>query len=207
MKHVSIILFGGSFDPIHNGHLGVGHAVVEQLEADKLIFVPARRSPLKTGTSASGHHRLAMIERAIEGCEKFSVSDCELKRGGPSYTLETVLHFRRELGEETDLTWLIGADQLSEFDKWYKATELLDICRVSVMYRAGYPPPDFDRFEGVFGPAQIADLKRNMVKTPLIDISSTDIRRRLEAGDLCADVLPEPVVHYIQAHHLYGYTS
>lgn len=205
MKTGHLILFGGSFDPIHNGHLGVGRAVAEQLAGERLIFVPARRSPHKTETPTAGHHRLAMIECAIAGCELFSVSDCELKRSEPSYTLDTILHFRRELGAAVELFWLIGADQLAMFAKWYKVTELLALCRVSVMHRAGYPAPDFERFRGVFSPAQIAALRRDVVETPLIDISSTDIRRRLGQGDACADALPEPVMHYIQVHHLYGY--
>ena len=204
MKHIKTILFGGSFDPIHNGHLRVGRAVLEELAADQMIFVPARRSPHKSHIPAGGHHRLAMIQRAITGSDKFSVSDCELNRGEPSYTLDTIYFFRKELGPEVDLTWLMGADQLADFDEWYRVEELLDICRVSVMYRAGYPKPDFDCFRGVFRPDQITRLEQGVVETPLIEVSSTEIRRQLAAGELCRDVLPESVIRYIQSHHLYG---
>ena len=204
MQKAKIILFGGSFDPIHIGHLRVAEVVVEKLQAGRLIFVPARRSPHKQDMPTPGRHRAEMIERAIAGWAMFSVSDCELHRHEPSYTLDTIHHFRRQLGADVDLFWLIGADQLGAFDRWYHVHELLDACRVAVMHRAGYPPPDFDRFRGVFSPGQIAQLQRDAVETPLIDISSTDIRRRLALGDRCEDVLPEAVIHYIRAHHLYG---
>ena len=207
MENTKTILFGGSFDPIHNGHLRVGRAVFETLSGDRLIFVPAHRSPHKTHTPVSGHHRLAMIRGAIADDEKFSVSDWELNREQPSYTLDTIYHFRKELGSDADLYWLIGADQLADFDKWHKVTELLTLCRVSVMYRAGYPMPNFDRFRGLFTPAQIAALERDVVETPLIDTSSTQIRRQLATGCLSDNVLPEPVIHYIQEHNLYGYTG
>ena len=204
MKHEKIILFGGSFDPIHDGHLRVGAAVLEKLDGDQLIFVPARRSPHKSQSPADGHHRIAMIQCAIAGHEKFSVSDCELDRDEPSYTLDTIRHFRNEWGADVDLYWLIGADQLADFDKWYHVTDLLDCCRVAVMYRAGYPVPQFDRFRGVFAPTQIEALEQNVVETPLIDISSTAIRGRLAIGDLCREALPEAVIQYIQTHQLYG---
>lgn len=206
MKHKKVILFGGSFDPIHNGHLCVGGDVLEKLAADQLIFVPAYRSPHKPHMPAPGEHRLAMIRLAIEGQDKFCVSDCELRRRDPSYTLETIYFFRKKYGPEAALFWLIGADQLADFDKWYCVTELLDCCQVSVMYRAGYPAPRFDRFRGVFNPAHIEMLERNVVETPLVDVSSTAIRQRLAAGDACADVLPQPVVRYIVRHQLYNET-
>lgn len=205
MKPEKIILFGGSFDPIHNGHLSVGKVVLEKLDGDQLIFVPARRSPHKVQPPEEGHHRMAMIERAIAGYEKFSVSDCELVRDEPSYTLDTIRHFREELGEGVDLFWLIGADQLADFGKWYHVTELVTCCRVAVMHRAGYPAPKFDQLERVLGCNQIRALERDVVETPLIDISSTEIRNHLAAGRLCEGVLPEPVIRYIEAHQLYGY--
>ncbi len=206
MKDKKVILFGGSFDPIHKGHLEVAHAVVEKLSADRLFFIPAHRSPHKIQTPAPGAHRLAMIALAIDDCDKLSVSDCELRRRDPSYTLETIYYFRAIFGPAAALHWLIGADQLADFDRWYKVSELLDLCRVTVMHRAGYPVPSFERFDGVFRPDQIAELQQHVVETPLIEASSTDIRGRLAAGDACRDVLPEVVADYIRVHHLYGWT-
>ena len=207
MSKAKIILFGGSFDPIHNGHLRVARVVLEKLCADQLILVPARRSPHKKELPVSGCHRLEMIRRVIADSERFSVSDCELNRCDPSYTLDTIHFFRNQYAPEDDLFWLIGADQLREFDKWYKVSELLDICRICVMYRAGYPKPNFERFQGIFSPVHITRLERDVVETPLIDISSTEIRRKLANGIMPYDDIPEPVSRYIQENHLYDYIS
>ena len=114
-----IILFGGSFDPIHTGHLRVAHHALKELGADELIFIPARRSPHKTDLPTPGAHRFAMIAKAIDGIDSFSVSDCELLRPEPSYTLDTVGLSRVQVGSDVVLHWLIGADQLADLEKWY----------------------------------------------------------------------------------------
>ena len=205
MAKMKIILFGGSFDPIHDGHLRVAHAVLAKLGGSQLILVPARRSPHKEYMPTSGHHRLEMIRRAIANSERFSVSNYELNRPDPSYTLGTIHFFREQLGSDAILHWLIGADQLADFGKWYKVTELLDVCQVCVMCRAGYPKPNFDCFRRLFRPDQIAGLERNVVETPLIDISSTGIRRKLAKGILPRNEQPESVIQYIKENRLYDY--
>lgn len=199
-----IILFGGSFDPIHTGHVRVARYARESLEAAKLIFIPAHQSPHKTDPPIAGHHRLAMIRKAIEGIDRFCVSDCELRRRQPSYTLDTIYYFRDQFGSDVVLHWLIGADQLSSFDRWHHVNELLELCRVSVMVRAGYPRPDFGRFRDVF-PADVIDrLNSDVIQTPRIDLDSTAIRRQIAAGTVPADALPAGVLEYIRENHLYG---
>ncbi len=205
LKKTKTILFGGSFDPIHNGHLRLAQIVFEKLSADHLLFVPARRSPHKSELPTPGVHRLEMIRRAIESIPGFSVSDCELNRPEPSYTIDTICYFRKKQGPDTLLYWLIGADQLEDFDKWHNVTELLEICRICVMYRAGYLKPAFERFQSVFSPEHIVHLQQNVIQTPLFDVSSTDIRRRLAGGESVSGMLPNSVVQYIREHQLYGY--
>ena len=202
--HTKIILFGGSFDPIHSGHLRVAHHALQELDADELIFVPAHRSPHKTDFPTPGHHRFAMIEKAIEDFDGFSVSGCELLRPEPSYTLDTIRFFRNQFGPDAILHWLTGADQLADLRKWYCVSDLLKECRISVMVRAGYPSPDFRSFEGPFPPACMKQLESDIVQTPRIDLSSTEIRRQLSAGSVPPDVLPTGVLEYIMQHHLYG---
>jgi nicotinate-nucleotide adenylyltransferase len=199
-----IILFGGSFDPIHAGHVCVARHAREALSAGKLIFIPAHQSPHKTDPPVAGHHRLAMIRKAIEGIDRFCVSDCELMRPQPSYTLDTIYYFREQFGSDVVLHWLIGADQLSNFDQWHRVSELLELCRVSVMVRAGYPRPDFSRFKDVFREDIIDRLKSDIVQTPRIDLDSTAIRRQLAAGTVPADALPAGALEYIRKNHLYG---
>lgn len=202
-KESKIILFGGTFDPIHNGHLAVAEQALHCVDGDELIFVPARQSPHKKHPPTDGTHRFAMIRCAIEPAGRFSVSDCELKRAEPSYTVDTIRYFRQRCGESAEIYWLIGADQLDDLAKWYRIDELLDACHISTMVRGGYPAPDMGRFEGVFRPEQIDRLRRDIVKTPEIAVSSTQIRERLSRGQMPEEV-PACVQDYIRRHRLYG---
>lgn len=206
-QYKKIILFGGSFDPIHSGHLRVAHHTFKELDAEKLIFVPAHRSPHKTDFPAPGHHRLAMIKIAIRDFDSFSVSDCELSRPDPSYTLDTVRFFRHQYGPDAVLYWLIGADQIEGLEKWYRIGDLLKECRISVMVRAGYPQPDFRRFDGIFPAECIEQLRNDVIMTPRIDLSGTDIRHQLTCGKIGSDALSPAVLAYISKHRLYGYTK
>lgn len=203
-KH-TIILFGGSFDPIHNGHLAVAAYAFERLEARRLIFVPARRSPHKgAGPRADGTSRLAMIRLAIAGREGFEVSDCELHRAEPSYTLDTVRHFREQVGNDVEIFWLVGVDAVADLDKWYHIDELQDMCRICIMHRGGMPRPDLGRLVRAFGSERVRQLENDILPTPLIDASSTDIRARVAAGKAVDKLVPAGVLDYIRSHALYG---
>jgi len=198
-------LFGGTFDPIHLGHTTVAQAACQQLGAEKIIFVPAKRSPLKkSGPVADDEHRLAMITLAIEDKGIFEVSDYELRRPEPSYTLQTVKHFQEVLGQDVELHWLLGADSLAELLHWYGILELIDRCRLTTMYRAGYPKPDFGKYTALLGPDRVARLQSDIVETPLVDISSTEVRRRLAAGEDVSAMLHPAVAEYIKKHNLYA---
>ncbi|MHC4158045.1 MAG: nicotinate (nicotinamide) nucleotide adenylyltransferase [Planctomycetota bacterium] len=199
-----IVLFGGTFDPIHLGHTVVAEAAAEHIGADKIIFIPAKRSPLKDSLPRAGYDdRLAMMTLAIAGNEKFQMNDYELKKTGPSYTLETVRCFQTQLGSDTSIYWLVGADSIDELPHWYKVIELIDECDLCVMFRASYDPPDFTKFEPIWGAARVEKLQRNIIPTPLIDISSTEIRNRLAAGLDVSDMLAPSVADYIHKRGIY----
>jgi len=208
MAERKIILFGGTFDPIHLGHTAVAAAAGERIGAEKVIFVPAKRSPLKAIFPEAGDEdRLRMIELAITGNGRFELGDYELKKPGPSYTLETVRYFQHQLGEDVVIYWLAGADTVEDLPHWYGIMELIDECNLAVMYRAGFKPPDFSDFKQIWGEQRIEKLQRNIVETPLIDISSTEIRKRLSTGrEVSAMVCPK-VLQYIRGHGLYGAQS
>jgi nicotinate-nucleotide adenylyltransferase len=199
-----IALFGGSFDPIHRGHTGVAEAAAKQIGAQKAIFIPAKCSPLKSLSPRAGDEdRLRMVTLATANEDLFAVSDCELKRPSPSFTLDTVRLFKKDFDGDTVIHWLLGADSVNDFAHWYRVGELIDECNITTMQRAGFPPPDFDRFEHVWGSQRVAKLKRNVVPTPLIDISSTEVRRRLAAGEDVGGMLHPDVIAYIREHNLY----
>jgi nicotinate-nucleotide adenylyltransferase len=204
MAKRKIALLGGTFDPVHLGHTAVASDASGQIGAEKVIFVPAKRSPLKGSLpKADDEHRLAMIAIAIAENSSFDVSDYELRKPAPSYTLQTVRKFQADYGSYAVICWLVGADGVNDLQHWFAIEELIDACNLCTMYRAGCEPPDFAGFEGIWGRQRVQKLKRNVIKTPLIDVSSTEIRERLAAGDDVADMLHPGVLDYIRKHSLY----
>jgi len=198
-----IILFGGTFDPIHCGHVIVAEYSASQICADEVVFVPAKRSPHKeVFPVASGEDRLEMIRIAISCKDKFRLSDCELNRCDPSYTLDTVRSFRTEYGKTAEFFLLIGADMVKDIDNWYRIEELVDECTLCVMQRGGQKSPDFAKVSGLGG-ERIEKLNRNVISTPLTDISSTEIRSRIACGFDTGDMLDVGVADYIRKKALY----
>ena len=199
-----IILFGGTFDPIHNGHIRVAGAAANEIGARRVIFIPARRSPHKKNVpSADQNHRLKMISLAIENYEKFEVSDCEFQRNEPSYTLDTVMYFKNLFPEPSEFYWLVGADAVGELVKWYRISDLIDSCFLSFMPRGSGEKLDFSGFDQIIGIKRRKKLEKYKLNTPLIEISSTEIRKRIaESGDLSMMLDPK-VADYIQENGLY----
>ncbi|HUT47186.1 MAG TPA: nicotinate-nucleotide adenylyltransferase [Sedimentisphaerales bacterium] len=204
MARRKIALFGGTFDPIHIGHTTVAADAAEHIGAEKIVFVPAKRSPLKGfSPRANDNDRLNMISLAIAGEKNFQVSDYELKRPAPSYTLATIRKFQADYGSETSIHWLIGADGVDDLTYWYKISELIDACNLTTMYRAGCEPPDFAKFEEIWGRERIEKLQRNIIQTPLVDISSTEIRNRIAKNGDITKMLHPAVADYIRKNGLY----
>ncbi|MGN6393200.1 MAG: nicotinate-nucleotide adenylyltransferase [Gemmatimonadales bacterium] len=183
-------LFGGSFDPIHHGHLIVARAAVEALGLDELRFVPAREQPFKQGRhGAAPADRAVMLELAVAGSPGLSVERIELERPGPSYTVDTLEALRaREPGAA--FTLLIGADAAAELDAWHRAKDLPALARIVVFGRAGAPVPSSPLIAG-------------SIEVPAIDISATQIRRRARAGAPVRYWVPDAVAEYMARHRLY----
>jgi nicotinate-nucleotide adenylyltransferase len=144
-----------------------------------------------------------MISLATADEKSFEVSDCEVSKPAPSYTLATVEKFQRDFGGETSIHWLVGADSIEDLVYWHKIVELIDACHLTTMYRAGCEPPNFTKFEGLWGRRRVEKLKRDIVQTPLVDISSTEIRSRLAAGHDVTTMLHPAVADYIRKNKLY----
>jgi len=203
-------LFGGTFDPVHLGHLRCAEEILELFHLDRIIFIPARAQPLKTDrTLFSFHHREQMLKRAIESNPSFSISDIENERDGKSYSIETVRHFLNTSPDGTKLYFILGQDAFHEIQMWKEWKDLVRLCNFVVMTRPGYEaknpgnvfPPDFaslfryDRAtDGFRGPTGNSIFFRSPT---LLDISSTDIRKRIKAGASIRYLVPEPVRNYI----------
>ena len=213
-----IALFGGTFDPIHHGHLIAARSVAEFFHFEKVTLIPAAVSPHKlvgrggrTGAGprdlTAGEHRLEMVRLAVEGEGLFEVSDVELRRPQPSYTFDTLMAYRQEHGLEVELCWVIGADMLEDLPAWHRADEVVDMARIITASR----PPHSRRVQSMleklrlrFSPEQVSRLAGGLVETPLIDITSTQVRRRVREGKAISFLTPAPVWCYIAEHGLYG---
>jgi nicotinate-nucleotide adenylyltransferase len=199
-----IILFGGTFDPVHTAHITVAEMAAEKTGAKKVILIPARRSPHKDlKPVATDNGRIAMLKLAVAGKKLFQISPVELNRAEPSYTIDTIRHFRQKLGVNYQLCWLIGADMLKDLPRWYKINELLKECTICVMNRGGFDKPKFDSLAGKLGAEAVEKLRQNQIETPLIEISSTEIRQNLENGKNVSKFLHPDVRDYIKKHKLY----
>lgn len=197
-------LYGGSFDPIHNGHLIVARAIAERLGLERVIFLPSATPPHKPEEELlDPAHRAEMVKLAIQDEPSFEFSDFDLTRSGPSYTIDTVMHFRRLLGRDADLHWIIGADSLPEIITWYRASALVDACHVITAARGGWEQIDWNEFRKALSESQIAGLEAGVLDTPVVEIASTDIRRRIREGRSIRYLVPETVRSYIAEHGLY----
>jgi nicotinate-nucleotide adenylyltransferase len=186
-------IFGGTFDPIHLAHLVLAEQVGEAVGLETVVFVPAGRPPHKDGgTSAPPHHRLAMVELAVTGNRRFTVSGIELEAPGPSFTIDTVR--RLKAAGAGRIALIIGGDSLVEMSTWREPEALLAECDLLVVERPGY---DLER-----APAAYRKQAR-VVPALKLDIASRAIRARVTAGKSIRYLVPEPVRAYIEHHGLY----
>lgn len=198
-------LFGGSFDPIHFGHLISARAVAEHFELPRVFIIPAARPPHKLNDKLTQvENRLAMARLAVEGDPLFEVSDVETLRPGPSYTIDTVGYFRGRLGPAVELFWIIGADTLPDLVLWHRVADLLAAVRIVAAARPGWRTPDLSALRAKVGPAVVDRLVADCCVTPEIDISATDIRHRIQSRRSVRYLMPERVVSYIETHGLYA---
>jgi nicotinate-nucleotide adenylyltransferase len=195
-------LFGGSFDPIHFGHLIAARAIREQRNLDTVLFLPSCRPPHKKGKElAPAHHRAQMVRLAIQDEEGFAFDDFDLSRAGPCFTIDTVAHFQ-EIFPSAELFWFIGADSLMDLPSWHRAAELISMCSIVTASRSDQIV-DWNVLERAFGPSPREKLRGGVAETPVIDISSTVVRQRVAHGRSIRFLVPEVVRGYIEKHGLY----
>lgn len=196
-------IFGGSFDPIHLGHLLTADQFCSELSLDLVKLIPAKISPFKQGyTPTADKHRLEMLKLAIGAHPKLQVDEIELQRGGVSFTIDTVLDLQRN---EPDATWylLIGADSLKDFKKWKSPNELLKVVQLVVARRGGFAEPDWSELAGLAPAERLLDIEKRRLDLPVMEISSTAVRQRIEQNRSIRYLVPAAVEVYIQEHRLY----
>ena len=197
-------LLGGSFDPVHVGHLVLAEEAWQQLGLERVLLVPSHVPPHKIGLAmAAAADRLRMVELAVADHPVLEASAIELRRQGPSYSLDTVRGLLAEHPNEWDVHFLIGADTLPELPTWYHVAELAALCRFVVANRPGQPLDRFEVLRPALSAEQVAAIRRGCIEIPPMGVSSTEIRRRVREGLSIRTLVPEPVRRYILEHGLY----
>jgi len=203
-------IFGGTFDPIHFGHLRPAQEAMQTLELTELRIIPAATPPHRPPPQASAGQRFAMVELAIRGIPGFRVDDRELKHGGLSYTVLTLESLRAELGN-TPLCLLIGADQFRSFENWHRWREIPELAHLVVLSRSGETPGALPAWTLGRESKELHDLREAQAGRLVFlsvspqDISATRIRAALARGESVQGLLPEAVLDYIQTNHVYGH--
>ena len=194
-------IYGGTFDPVHLGHLLLAEACREAARLDRVIFIPAGVPPHKQGRElTAGHLRVDMLEFALAGYPEFSVDQSEIKRSGPSYTVETLRALRQEHPVD-DLFFLMGADSLAEFHLWKEPREIASLASLIVVNRGHQPPPNLASLVPVLGAAAVSRIQ--LVTMPSVDISASDLRDRARQGLSLRWQTPRAVERFIVEHRVY----
>ncbi len=196
MKRIGIL--GGTFNPIHNGHLLIAEGLVDKLKLDRIIFIPCAIPPLKNSKQLiNARHRLEMVKRAVKGHSRFSVASLEIDRGGVSYSVDTLTELRRQF--KAKLYFIVGSDSLTCLSAWKDIGKVLSLAQMVAVSRPGYPVI----------PAQVKrkiriDWRRvKLVEIPTLSISSTEVRSLTRSGRSLKFLVPEQVRKYILRYRLY----
>lgn len=194
-------ILGGTFDPVHVGHLEIARRAREAAALDRVIFIPAGNPRLKSAEPSSGAgHRAEMLRLAVSDTPGFEVSDIEINRSGPTRTVDTLLELRENLGPGSELFFIMGLDVLARFDQWIEPERVVELARIIVVRRPGYSGFDWDAFY------RLNPYARDRVDCieSAADVSASELRRRLSTGARTEGLLPPPVERYIYDNSLYG---
>lgn len=214
MKAIGIL--GGTFNPIHFGHLRMAQELADALNFDEVRFIPAASPPHKDTPTISAEHRAAMVRLAITGNPAFSIDERELHRAGASYTLDTLLSLRTELGAQTSMTLFMGSDAFTKFDTWHRWKEIIQLCHIALVQRpqqqadASKLPKTLETFLHNHYTENGDDLHSSpagfvtMRQITALDISSTAIRHGFQQHHSTRYLMPDSVIDYIKTHRLYN---
>jgi nicotinate-nucleotide adenylyltransferase len=196
-------IFGGTFDPVHIGHLLLAECCREQCGLDAVWFMPAAVPPHKRGRLlTTAEHRIEMLKLAIAGNPTFLICTYETERGGVNFTVDTLSHIKEE-DPSRELYFLMGEDMFFDLPNWKRPERVCELAIPVVVQRAGMPPLDFNCINTIATPQRIEEIRRHQVAMPEIGFSSTEIRRRVGAGKSIHYQTPRAVEKYIETHKLY----
>jgi len=198
---MNIGVLGGTFDPIHKGHLIVAEEVRARLNLTEILFVPAGQPWLKPNSPIlAAEHRVQMVRLALGDKPYFKLSTIEIERPGPTYTVDTIAELQGQLGAEDKLFFILGWDNLVQLPQWRQPSRLVKMCRLVAVPRVGYPAPDVNSLEASIPGLSQATI---LLDRPQIDINASVIRNRVGQGLSIRHLVPEAVERYIKHHRLY----
>lgn len=193
-------VLGGTFDPVHYGHLRIAEEARQACNLREVVFVPAARPWMKERPISPAKDRWAMLELALAGRPYFRLSPVDIERGGETYTIDTITDLRARMGERDDLYFILGWDSLAMLPHWRQAAKIVELCYLVAAPRPGYGLPDLANLEenlpGVSG-------KVILLEKPCVAVSATDIRRRAARGESLKGLVPDAVAVYIAERRLY----
>jgi nicotinate-nucleotide adenylyltransferase len=202
---VNIAVLGGTFDPVHNGHLAVAAVVSEKLSPVEIIFMPAGQPWLKKDRLITrAGNRLEMVRLAIRGNASYRLSTAETDRSGPTYTLDTILELKDRVKPPGELYFILGWDKLEELPKWHKPGEIIKLVKLVAVPRIGFPVPDLSALDKL-----LPGISRCVIllDKPEVDITSSVVRERVSLGLPISHLVPPAVEAYIKAKGLYKNSS
>lgn len=198
------LVFGGSFDPVHAGHLAVARDAARALSAERVSLVPAAGAPHKRGgAQASAADRLEMCRRAVAGDPLFDVLDVEVRRGGISYTVDTLRELLAGPCAGDSVMLLLGQDQLAGLAQWKSARDIASLAPIAVVPRRDSPAPPWADLEAALGRDAVDGIRARMLKIAPVAISSTDVRKRVADGRSIRCWVPDAVADYVEERKLY----
>jgi len=198
---VNIGILGGTFDPVHKGHIAIAEKARAKLNLTQVLFIPVGQPWLKQDSAVSAaEHRVEMVRLAIAGSPYFKLSTVEVERPGPSYIVDTITELQAQLGAGDEFYFIMGWDNLAQLPRWKEPTRLIEMCHLVAMPRPGYQMPEVSLLE-----AAIPGLSRRLIvlDEPRVDISASEIRQRVARGLPIPRLVPETVEKYIRQHKLY----
>ncbi len=198
---MKLAMFGGSFDPVHNDHVALCNTMLQSLNLDKVVVFPAACSPFKDDTQTKALHRLNMCMLAFEKCDRVEVSDFEIKKGGKSYTIDT-LKFLTEKYQNAELYLITGADAFLTLSSWHNAGDIFSLAHILTIVRDN---DNIDVLEAKAEEYKALNAKCTLINTPVGSLSSTKVRSALKNREDVSAFLPHNVINYIKENGLYGY--
>ena len=198
---MNVGILGGTFDPVHLGHLSIADAAMTQADLERVLLIPAGRPRLKHAEPlASVDQRLEMVRLAVEDHPRYQVCDIEAQRPGPTYTVDTLMELSAKLEPATNLYFILGMDVLAQLDRWKDPEKVLGLCMLLVLNRPG--EGDFN-WDGFYDRVPWAKGRVRVVTAPMVDVSATELRRQAAAGEMLTGQVPDAVAKYIWEQRLY----